>query len=367
MKIYLVGGAVRDKLLGKEPKDLDYAVVGSTPEEMLSLGFKQVGADFPVFLSLQGHEYALARKERKIAAGYNGFECTFDTSVTLTDDLFRRDLTINSMAMTVKDNHLIDPWGGQEDLENRVLRHTSSAFSEDPLRVLRVARFMARFGPTWTIHPTTLQLMKEITDSGELESLTSERIWIETAKALSEPHPWLYFQILKSVDTGGHLLQALEDDVSFGEVRVCMERCRENGGGIEDLFIILLGFIRTAYISGVLDKFCVPTKIRQLERLCFKADLNDWSFVAANELMERVESMDLIRRPGRLQSALLYHESILPQDQETRVVWTRILEAVQSVKAQEFLDQGFTGKDLGVKMRSERIKRISQIEELVYE
>ena len=198
MKKYMVGGAVRDKLLGLEPKDVDYVVVGSTPEEMLALGFKQVGADFPVFLDEAGVEYALARTERKSGSGYTGFVTNHSPDVTLEQDLERRDLTINAMAMDDEGN-LYDPYGGQEDLQNRVLRHVSDAFADDPVRVLRLARFRARYGSEWTVAVETLDFCNKLVESGELDALTRERVLKEFEKALSEPSPVMFAATLHTV------------------------------------------------------------------------------------------------------------------------------------------------------------------------
>lgn len=193
MKIYRVGGAVRDTLLGLTPKDVDYVVVGATPNQMLDLGYQQVGSSFPVFLHpLTGDEYALARTERKTGVGYNGFDVTFDTSVTLDEDLRRRDLTINSMAMD-DDGVIIDPHGGLDDLRNGVLRHTSDAFAEDPVRVLRTARFAARY-PQFYVHPDTVNLMRTI--APELAHVPKERIWAEFEKGLGESVPHNMMQVL---------------------------------------------------------------------------------------------------------------------------------------------------------------------------
>ena len=198
MKTYLVGGAVRDHLLNIPVKDNDWVVVGSTPEEMLAHHYKQVGADFPVFLHPDTQEeYALARTERKSGKGYQGFSVDFGKTVTLEDDLIRRDLTINAMAQDDK-GHIVDPYKGQQDLNNKILRHVSPAFSEDPLRVLRVARFAARFHHLgFTIADETLDLMRHISGSGELELLTPERVWVETERALTEKSPWVYFEVLR--------------------------------------------------------------------------------------------------------------------------------------------------------------------------
>lgn len=197
MKVYLVGGAVRDQLLGLPVKDRDWIVVGTDPATLLSLGYQQVGKDFPVFLNPKTkEEYALARTERKSSAGYTGFICNFSPTITLEQDLIRRDLTINAMAQS-EDGEIIDPYGGKQDLENRILRHISPAFSEDPLRVLRVARFAARYHSLgFKIASETLALMTELALSGELQHLTTERIWLETEKALNEKNPEIYFETL---------------------------------------------------------------------------------------------------------------------------------------------------------------------------
>ena len=226
LDIYLVGGAVRDKLLNRTMKDNDYLVVGATVEQMLSLGFNQVGKDFPVFLHPKTkQEYALARTERKQGQGYTGFDCYAAPDVTIEQDLLRRDLTVNAMAMD-QNGILIDPYQGQQDLENRVLRHVSDAFVEDPLRVLRVARFAARYhNDGFTIAAETLTLMAQISNSGELATLSAERVWQEMERALSEggdeestkgesaeeksettnneQHPEVFFQVL-------HQCQALK-------------------------------------------------------------------------------------------------------------------------------------------------------------
>ena len=198
MQVFLVGGAVRDQLLQLEVKDRDYVVVGSTPQELLQLGYRQVGKDFPVFLHPQSsEEYALARTERKQGSGYTGFNCYAGEDVTLEEDLLRRDLTINAIALS-EQGEIVDPYRGLTDLKNKQLRHISAAFSEDPLRVLRVARFAARFYQLgFRIAPETLTLMRKLTDSGELNHLTAERIWLETAKALQTDSPQIYFQTLR--------------------------------------------------------------------------------------------------------------------------------------------------------------------------
>jgi len=234
MKIYRVGGAVRDELLGRPISDRDYVVVGATPEEMIAKGFRPVGRDFPVFLHPEsGDEYALARTERKSGRGYHGFTFHVAPDVTLEEDLGRRDLTINAMALD-EEGTMIDPYDGAQDLSEGILRHVSPAFAEDPLRVLRVARFAARFG--FAVAPETEALMRSIAAGGEIATLVPERVWQELARALMEPHPSRFFVVLRScgalklllpevdalfgvpqpvahhpeLDTGVHVLQALD-------------------------------------------------------------------------------------------------------------------------------------------------------------
>lgn len=200
MQIYLVGGAVRDELLGLKPHEHDWVVVGASPQELLDEGFQQVGKDFPVFLHPDTkEEYALARTERKAGKGYHGFEVFADPSVTLVEDLIRRDLTINAIAKS-DDGKLIDPYGGVNDLKDRVLRHVSDAFEEDPLRVLRVARFAAKLAPFgFTLAEETRALMQKMVHSGELSDLTPERVWQEVTKALKTAKPSIFFEVLDEV------------------------------------------------------------------------------------------------------------------------------------------------------------------------
>ena len=201
MRIYLVGGAIRDRLLNLAVKDRDWVVVGTTPEHLISLGYQQVGKDFPVFLNPQTkEEYALARTERKTGMGYGGFSFTFSPDISLEQDLLRRDLTINAIAQD-EEGRLYDPYKGITDLNNRILRHVSPAFAEDPLRVLRVARFAARYHYLgFTIAEETLNLMRKITADGELQHLSAERVWQETEKALNERNPEVYFETLRIIN-----------------------------------------------------------------------------------------------------------------------------------------------------------------------
>lgn len=202
MKIYQVGGCVRDHLLGLNPKDIDYVVIGSTPEEMLSLNFEQVGAAFPVFLHPETKdEYALARKEVKTGAGYLAFE-TETKGVTLEEDLYRRDLTINAMAMD-DNGSIIDPFNGQKDLKNGILRHVSSHFNEDPVRLLRIARFAARYN--FSVAPETYELLQGMVEAGEVDSLQGERVFLELEKTMKEPHVERFFEVLEKSNACGRI------------------------------------------------------------------------------------------------------------------------------------------------------------------
>lgn len=202
MKVYIVGGAVRDMIMGLDPQDKDYVVVGSTSESMIEDGFEKVGADFPVFLHPETRdEYALARREKKTGTGYLGFETEFGPDVTLEEDLSRRDLTINSIAYETSGyGGYIDPFNGQDDIKNKILRHTSDAFQEDPVRVLRIARFRARFGNDWKIANDTKDLIHAMGKKGVLNELQAERVWKELSRALMEPHPRLFFDTLLECD-----------------------------------------------------------------------------------------------------------------------------------------------------------------------
>ncbi len=209
MKTYIVGGAVRDELLGVAVKDRDYVVVGATPEAMIAQGYTPVGKDFPVFLHPKTHaEYALARTERKTEPGYKGFVFHTDASVTLEEDLIRRDLTINAMAQD-EDGSIVDPFGGQRDLQQRIFRHVSPAFAEDPVRILRIARFAARF-PEFTVAPETNELMQGMVAAGEVDALVPERVWQELARGLMEVRPSRMFAVLRDCGALQRILPELD-------------------------------------------------------------------------------------------------------------------------------------------------------------
>lgn len=355
MDVYLVGGAVRDILMGKVPKDLDFVVVGATPKRMVDLGFRQVGADFPVFLHpVTGDEYALARTERKSGTGYNGFECKWE-GVSLEEDLSRRDLTINSMALPVGKleaaptkevisqisrgntpkswikKHLIDPFDGQWALEAKLLIRTTEAFSEDPLRVLRVARFMARFGTEWSPDYKTFKLMGDIRDSGELNKLTPERVWKETERALMEDHPEMFFMIMKGfgifpevdnlhgveqradhhpeIDTLMHVMMCLQQAVKLGlnaEERFAV-LCHDLGKRVAmDTHGNLHGHEKAGrvLVEEMCDRLKVPKSFKQLAVItCVEhTRLHRIEDVNPNKVMKLFELTDAIRKPERFNS-----------------------------------------------------------------
>ena len=288
----LVGGAVRDHLLGIESKDRDYVVVGSSPEEMLAQGFTQVGASFPVFLHpVTGDEYALARTERKTGPGYHGFDTVYDSSVTLEDDLERRDLTINSMAMT--DNlQIIDPFQGIEDLAAGILRHTSEAFADDPLRVLRLARFAARY--SFRVAPETMALAQKLVHSGELGSLPQERIWTELYKGFSEKDPALMLKVLK--EAGAMDISPLLDyfgtefdiDAAWVPMRL-VEAIKTNCNKTDAKVMIAMSHIVTVSSATVTVLMKVPNHIRdaiRLENSLTKVLMTDLTTESVNEMFK---------------------------------------------------------------------------------
>ena len=337
MKFYKVGGAVRDRLLGRAQSDRDWVVVGATPSALLALGYRQVGRDFPVFLHPETQEeYALARTERKHGVGYRGFEFDTAASVTLEEDLARRDLTINAIA---EDHHgnLIDPYGGQRDLALRCLRHITPAFAEDPLRVLRVARFAARFD--YTVAPETLELMRNLATSGELATLAPERIWRELERALGEPYPQRFIEVLRASGA----LQALfpEVDALFG-IPQPPHHHPEIDTGIHLLLVLSESArreapiaVRFALLTHDLGKALTPPALlpkhhgheersavlaRELcARLRVPTDLRDLAILVAryhltihraqelkaSTIVDLLAALDAFRRPARLDDILL--------------------------------------------------------------
>lgn len=399
-EVYLVGGAVRDDLLGIQPRERDWVVVGSTPDALLEKGYKQVGASFPVFLHPSSREeYALARTERKQGHGYHGFSVNFDSAVTLEEDLARRDLTVNAMARDSA-GQLIDPYGGKTDLKARLLRHVSPAFAEDPLRVLRVARFAARFAHLgFTVHESTMQLMRDITDSGELSHLVPERIWGEIAAAMATQNPGEFVRVLRECGALAVLLP--EVDILFGvpqparyhpeidsgvHVMMAMDLAARMQSPACVVFAVLLhdlGKGRTdpgAWPSHIgHESKGVPLVERVCERLRAPGAYRELAIKACalhlkchrllemrpTRVMALIEEADLLRRPEQLESLLQaceadfrgrkgFEDRAYPQAHRLSAA----LEAVLGIQARQLDTDGLDGREIGKMLREARIDAI---------
>jgi tRNA nucleotidyltransferase (CCA-adding enzyme) len=404
MQNYLVGGAVRDKLLGVPVADRDYVVVGATPDEMRAQGYRPVGKDFPVFLHpVTGEEYALARTERKTGHGYHAFVFDTDVGVTLEQDLQRRDLTINAMAESA-DGAIVDPFGGQRDLEARVLRHVSPAFAEDPVRVLRVARFAARYAPLgFRVAVETLTLMRRMVQDGEVDHLVAERVWAETRKALAEPMPSAFLQVLRAcdalrvvfpevhalygvpqraeyhpeVDTGIHVEMVLDmaarlaprDDLvgwcalthDLGKALTPKDELprhiRHEHNGV-------------APVRSVCGRLKVPAEHAALaELVCrFHLDAHRALELRPGTVLELLERLDSFRRPERLTRFLVVCEADkrgrlgLSESEYPQAGFLRAAHASASaIKAADFVAQGLSGVAVGEAMREARRRAIEAL------
>ncbi|HET6593491.1 MAG TPA: multifunctional CCA addition/repair protein [Xanthomonadales bacterium] len=399
--VYLVGGAVRDELLGLPCKEKDWVVTGCTPEELLAEGYRQVGASFPVFLHPQtGEEYALARTERKQGHGYHGFTVDFHPGVTLEEDLARRDLTINAMARDGQ-GRLIDPFGGQRDLENRSLRHVCAAFREDPLRVLRVARFAARFAPLgFGVHPGTLDLMREISASGEIGHLVPERVWAEVAGAMGAAEPGRFVEVLR--DCGALRLLLPEVDGLFGvpqppefhpeidtgaHVLMAMNLAARGGASAQVVFALMLhdlgkGLTDPAQwpahvgheTSGIplLEQVCArlraPAAYRDLALIVCKLHLRAHRIceMRPGSLMRLIEDAGLLRRPELLEDFLAACEADYrgrqgredrPYPQAARL--RTALAAARRIQARDLDTEGMAGPQIGALLREARVAAIA--------
>ena len=319
MKTYVVGGAVRDELLGLPVKDRDHVVVGATLEEMVRLGFKPVGRDFPVFLHPETHEeHALARTERKSGRGYKGFTVHAAPEVTLEDDLKRRDLTINAMAKA-EDGTLIDPFGGRRDLKEGVLRHVSRAFAEDPVRILRVARFAARFG--FRVADETMELMKAMVNSGEAGSLVPERVWQEFSRGLAEPHPERMFEVLEACGLRQQLLPELKAVP------------KKLSGSVPVRFALLAWPLKEAEVNALCERLRAPGEERELALLACRCRpaLRAAHSASPPALLELLKRADAFRRPERFKDLLEVAGLADPAVNVARL--QRALEAAAAVDA----------------------------------
>ena len=401
MKTYLVGGAVRDRLLGRAVEERDWVVVGSSPKEMRDAGYRAVGNDFPVFIHPQsGEEYALARTERKTGRGHGDFQFHTSVEVTLEEDLLRRDLTINAIAEDDRGN-LIDPYHGQQDIADRVLRHVSAAFVEDPLRVLRVARFAARFRHLgFSIADETLQLMRQIVATGGLDHLSAERVWQETLKGLSEGSPRTYIEVLRNcgalivllpeveklfgvpqradyhpeVDTGIHTLMALDKAVELSaapEVRYAV-LVHDLGKGITPDHILPrhIGHEEggVPLVKAVSKRLRVPNRFIKLavavtryHLLCHKV-----ATLRPTTVLKILKGLDVFRNPDVLEPFLLACEADargrtnFEQAPYPAAQWLRqLVNELGAISVQQFIDEGFTGAALGAALDQHRTDMIA--------
>lgn len=335
MEVYLVGGAVRDQLLGKTVHEKDYVVVGATPAEMLAQGYRQVGKDFPVFLHPESNEeYALARTERKSGRGYTGFAVDADPSVTLEDDLLRRDLTINAIAQDL-DGQLIDPYNGLQDIESRTLRHVSPAFVEDPLRILRVARFAARFAKDgFQVAPETMQLMQQMSAAGELTELANERVWHETVKALRTASPATYFVVLAKASALAPWFVELEDELTL---EIVSQRLSHFPSDAPELaFALWQGELTESQVTECCERLRVPTEWRQLGRLACRWHAAKHELTASETLHDCLNQADCWRRSERFAKLTVIWQHQGLEEQDARRL-KRAYEAAQAVNAKELI------------------------------
>ena len=404
MHTYLVGGAVRDELLGYPHQEKDWVVVGATPDEMLAAGYRQVGKDFPVFLHPEtGEEYALARTERKTSPGYKGFAVHATPDVSLEEDLLRRDLTINALAKDESGN-IIDPFNGLMDLNDRVLRHVSPAFSEDPVRILRVARFSARYDHLgFTVADETMQLMKTMVDNGEVDALVPERVWQEMHKALTERTPSRFIEVLRECEALERILPEL--DVLFG-VPQPEEHHPEIDTGIHTLLVLQQACklsddaeVRFAALMHDLGKGTTPASewpqhieheargaaivLEVCKRLRIPNEYRDLAECTAryhlhyhralelkpSTVVKTLERLDAFRKPERFEKFLLASEAdargrpghentAYPQGDYLRKAYHAALQ----VDIQPLIQQGYTNRALSEKIREERTRLVAAIE-----
>ena len=400
MEIYLVGGSIRDHLLGLETKDRDWVVVGSTPEEMIANGYQPVGKDFPVFLHPKTHEeYALARTERKTAPGYRGFVVHSAPDITLEQDLIRRDLTINAIAQA-DDGILIDPFNGQQDLKDKILRHISPAFTEDPVRVLRIARFAARFG--FTIADETTQLIQQMVAAKELDHLVSERVWQELSKALESKQPSLFFMALRDtgalasifpeidrlfgvpqvpkwhpeIDTGIHVMLVLDQAAKLSnDITVRFAAlCHDLGKGTtpEDVLPQHIGHeARSVKLTADLcQRLRVPKDIQSLALKVaeYHTHVHLLFELRPATILNVFEALDAFRRPERFEHFLLAGEAdfrgrpgyeTLPMPEKE--AFKQCFIAAKDIAAKPFIEAGLQGPAIAKAMQKQRIQVIKKV------
>lgn len=353
MEIYKVGGAVRDRLLGRVVKETDWVVVGATPKAMLDKGYKPVGKAFPVFLHPEtAEEYALARTEKKISPGYTGFSCDAAPTVTLEEDLLRRDLTINAMAETSSGN-IIDPYGGQADLKAKVLRHVSPAFVEDPVRVLRIARFAARYAEYgFSVAPETMALMKTMVAKGEVEYLVPERVSQELFKALMEKTPSAFFQVLQACGAFSVVFPGMVVDALLPTLD------KSQGVSTKERFALLM------YQSDV-DSLCqrlkVPKDYKELAGLVarYQKEYAESLHLSAEKLVSLLEKLDAFRREPRFLEFLTVCQCIHGDKQANFL--KELFSQLQKISLDEILQQGYRGSEIAEQLQQRRIELVKKL------
>ena len=407
MQIYMVGGAVRDKLLGRPVNDHDWVVVGATPEQMLALGYLPVGRDFPVFLHPDTREeYALARTERKSGRGYRGFVVQSSPDVTLEEDLARRDLTINAIAISAEPSSAtghFDPYGGERDLQDRVLRHVTDSFREDPVRILRVARFAARF-TDFTVAPETMQLMREMVAHGEADHLVAERVWQELARGLMEERPSRMFDVLREcgalkvvlpevdrlwgvpqrpeyhpeVDTGVHLMMVLDMAARLATTLTvrfaCLVHDLGKGTTPADMLPRHIGHEQRSakLLKGLCERLRVPTECRETADVVARehGNIHRSGELGAAALVRLIERCDGIRKPARFDEILLacecdargrlgFDEAPYPQRQRLREALAAVQSVATSVIAARAAESGVTGQKVGEMIHAARVRAVA--------
>ena len=389
MQIYLVGGAVRDQLLKRSIKERDYVVVGATEKQMLAEGCTRVGKDFPVFLHPSTkEEYALARTERKKGFGYAGFECYASPEVTLEQDLLRRDLTINAMAMT-DNQEIIDPYNGQNDLNQRVFRHVSAAFAEDPLRVFRIARFMARYhNYGFSIAPETLLLMQSMCTTQEMQAISAERIWQETARALMEPAPFRYFQVLQDAGALDFWFEEWRN-VSFHAARLAQfdgEKASEPLK-LEQRFAVVCSFASNEgggineqlhHLDTMRTRLKLPNSVFSLAKILL-VESQRWEFtyqddavseyeqyksLNAHQLLAGFDHIDLWRNPERLEDLSACLLFMFPTQRHRLAVIQRCANASLKTNVKAIIAAGKIGAEIKTALIEARLDKIqAQLEQ----
>jgi len=356
LEIYLVGGAVRDELLGKPIKERDWVVVGSTPEEMIKQGFQPVGKDFPVFLHPKTHEeYALARTERKTGKGYKGFHFYATPDVALIDDLIRRDLTINAMAKNKITGEIIDPHGGQKDLQKKLLRHVSPAFSEDPVRILRVARFACQF-PDFNVCPETNHLMQVMVKVGEVDALVAERVWKELSRALLSENPQRFFDTLKNCDALFILFPEFKNKIDFFALNNAV---KINAPGTVR-FSALLYYLSRDQIQSVCKRFRVPSEFSELALLVSKFNdaYQNLDEKNAEQLLFILKNIDAFRRPERFLEWMMTCHAINQKNNHKKIL-LNALAAAKSVDLKPLLEKNLQGKEFADALHQLQLESIT--------